>query len=41
MVPIGTSVNLDGTALYEVIAAVFIAQLNNINLNMGQIITIG
>ncbi|XP_054482026.1 excitatory amino acid transporter 3-like [Anoplopoma fimbria] len=41
MLPIGTNVNMDGTALYEVIAAVFIAQLNSINLDLSQIITIG
>ncbi|XP_039650830.1 excitatory amino acid transporter 3-like isoform X2 [Perca fluviatilis] len=41
MLPIGAHVNMDGTALYEVVAAVFIAQLNRIHLNMSQIITIG
>ncbi|XP_070688427.1 excitatory amino acid transporter 3-like [Pempheris klunzingeri] len=41
MLPIGTNVNMDGTALYEVMAVVFIAQLNDINLNLIQIITIG
>lgn len=41
MLPIGTNVNMDGTALYEVVAAVFIAQLNSINLDLSQIITIG
>ncbi|XP_070782800.1 excitatory amino acid transporter 3-like [Enoplosus armatus] len=41
MLPIGISVNMDGTALYEVVAAVFIAQLNCINLNWSQLITLG
>ncbi|XP_032372654.1 excitatory amino acid transporter 3 isoform X2 [Etheostoma spectabile] len=41
MLPIGASVNMDGTALYEVVAAVFIAQLNDIYLDMSNIITIG
>ncbi|KAM7423885.1 hypothetical protein PAMA_000313 [Pampus argenteus] len=41
MLPIGTNVNMDGTALYEVVAAVFIAQLNNINLDLSQLITLG
>lgn len=41
MLPIGTNVNMDGTALYEAVAAVFIAQLNNIKLNLSQLITIG
>ncbi|KAK5855825.1 hypothetical protein PBY51_007466 [Eleginops maclovinus] len=40
MLPIGTNVNMDGTALYEVIAAVFIAQLNKISLDLSQILTI-
>lgn len=41
MLPIGTNVNMDGTALYEAVAAVFIAQFNSIRLNLSQIITIG
>ncbi|KAL3053234.1 hypothetical protein OYC64_005718 [Pagothenia borchgrevinki] len=40
MLPIGTNVNMDGTALYEVIAAVFIAQLNDIHLDVSQLITL-
>ncbi|XP_034733659.1 excitatory amino acid transporter 3-like [Etheostoma cragini] len=40
MLPIGHNVNLDGTALYEVAAAVFIAQLNNMILSWSQIITL-
>ncbi|XP_023118842.2 excitatory amino acid transporter 3-like isoform X2 [Amphiprion ocellaris] len=41
MMPIGTSTNMDGTALYEVVAAVFIANLHNIYLDVGQLITVG
>ncbi|XP_044202255.1 excitatory amino acid transporter 3-like [Thunnus albacares] len=41
MLPIGTNVNMDGTALYEVVAAVFIAQLTHINLDLSQLITLG
>ncbi|XP_053173244.1 excitatory amino acid transporter 3-like [Scomber japonicus] len=41
MLPIGTNVNMDGTALYEVVAAVFIAQLTNIQLDLSQLITLG
>lgn len=41
MLPIGINVNMDGTALYEVAAVVFIAQLNRINLNWSQLITLG
>ncbi|KAM7009679.1 excitatory amino acid transporter 3-like [Tautogolabrus adspersus] len=40
MLPIGTNINMNGTALYEVVAAVFIAQLNYITLNMGQLFTL-
>ncbi|XP_044044748.1 excitatory amino acid transporter 3-like isoform X2 [Siniperca chuatsi] len=40
MLPIATNINMDGTALYEVIAAVFIAQFNHINLDMSQLITL-
>ncbi|TDH16430.1 hypothetical protein EPR50_G00021050 [Perca flavescens] len=40
MLPIGHSINMDGTALYEVAAAVFIAQLNNMQLSWSQIITL-
>ncbi|XP_031149484.1 excitatory amino acid transporter 3-like isoform X2 [Sander lucioperca] len=40
MLPIGHNINMDGTALYEVAAAVFIAQLNNMQLSWSQIITL-
>ncbi|XP_034566457.1 excitatory amino acid transporter 3-like [Notolabrus celidotus] len=41
MLPIGARVNMDGTALYEVAAAVFIAQLSHIDLCLSQLIMIG
>ena len=38
--PIGATINMDGTALYEAVAALFIAQMNGINPNIGEIIAI-
>ncbi|XP_070573847.1 excitatory amino acid transporter-like [Ptychodera flava] len=40
VLPIGATVNMDGTALYEAVAAIFIAQMNGINLGAGSIITV-
>ncbi|XP_064645065.1 excitatory amino acid transporter 3-like isoform X2 [Lineus longissimus] len=40
VLPVGATINMDGTALYEAVAAVFIAQLNNVPLDVGKIITI-
>ena len=40
MLPIGASINMDGSALYEAVTIIFIAQMNGITLNMGQIIIV-
>lgn len=36
VVPLGATVNMDGTALYEAAAALFVAQLAGIELSLGQ-----
>ncbi|XP_074478855.1 excitatory amino acid transporter 2-like isoform X1 [Sebastes fasciatus] len=40
VLPVGATINMDGTALYEAVAAIFIAQMNGINLDWGQIVTV-
>ncbi|KAG1673913.1 Excitatory amino acid transporter 4 [Nymphon striatum] len=38
--PIGATINMDGTALYEAVAALFIAQIENVPLNATKIIAV-
>ncbi|TNM90780.1 hypothetical protein fugu_003069 [Takifugu bimaculatus] len=40
VLPVGATINMDGTALYEAVAAIFIAQMNGISLDWGQIVTV-
>lgn len=40
MLPIGATMNMDGAALYEAIAALFVARVNNMEFNLGQIIVL-
>ena len=40
VLPVGATINLDGTALYEAVAAIFIAQKVGANLSLGQVLTV-
>ena len=40
VLPVGATVNMDGTALYEAVAALFIAQMNGIHFNIGEVIVV-
>lgn len=40
VLPVGATINMDGTALYEAVAAIFIAQASNYDLDFGQIVAI-
>ncbi|MEO1497427.1 MAG: dicarboxylate/amino acid:cation symporter [Planctomycetota bacterium] len=41
VLPIGATVNMDGTSLYQGVAAVFIAQAFGVDLSIGDLVTIG
>lgn len=40
VLPIGATINMDGTALYEAVAALFIAQMNGIEFGIGEVIVV-
>ncbi|KAM6919215.1 excitatory amino acid transporter 1-like [Xenentodon cancila] len=40
LLPIGATMNMDGAALYEAVAALFIAQVNNVDFGLGQVIVL-
>ncbi len=40
VLPIGATVNMDGTSLYQAVAVVFLAQLHSVDLTFGQQMTI-
>ena len=40
VIPVGATINMDGTALYEAVAALFIANVNGITMDFGNVVTI-
>ena len=40
VLPIGATVNMDGTALFVTVASVFIAQMNEVPLDAGKLVTV-
>ena len=40
VLPIGATINMDGTALYEAIAAIFIAQVREKTMSIGEVAAI-
>jgi len=40
VLPLGVTLNMNGTALYEAVSALFVAQLHNIQLSVGQMVIV-
>ncbi|KAK0398377.1 hypothetical protein QR680_002567 [Steinernema hermaphroditum] len=40
VLPLGCTINMDGNALYEAVAVIFIAQLNNVQLSLAEVVTV-
>ena len=40
VMPIGATINMDGTALYEAVAAIFISQVRGIQLTLGSVVAV-
>ena len=40
VLPIGATVNMDGTAMFVTIASIFIAQMNSLDLTVGDYATV-
>jgi len=40
VLPVGCAINMDGTALFIAVAAIFIAQMNSMPLGWGELATV-
>ncbi|CAH0555908.1 unnamed protein product [Brassicogethes aeneus] len=40
VLPIGCNINMDGTALFIAVASIFIAQMNGVQLGIGELVTV-